>query len=118
MSEQNDRVNHWLHQTAVPPKVINAISKMLQASETLDVVAGELLVFGNEGGSQLASKRFPDMADLLVKGGVQMALQLHLEGRPLPRYVAPAPYQEVQPFNAKQAISNSMTLTRVSSANV
>jgi len=118
MSESNDRVNHWLKENAVPPKVIDAISKMLQATENLDVVDGELVVFGGEGVSQLASARFPDMADLLVKGSIKTALQLHLEGRPLPRYVAPAPYQEVQQFDAKQAIANSMTLTRVSSANV
>jgi len=118
MSESNDRVNHWLQETAVPPKAIAAISQMLQATENLDVVDGELVVFGGEGVSQLASKRFPDMADLLAKGTIQMALQLHLEGRPLPRYVAPTPYQEVQQFDAKQAIANSMLLTRVSAANV
>jgi len=118
MTEQNDRVNHWLHENTIPPKVISAISQMLDAAENLDVVAGELVIFGGEGVSQLASKRFPDMADLLAKGSIKTALLLHLEGRPLPRYVAPTPYQGVQPFDAKQAIAKAMTLTRVSAANV
>jgi len=118
MTEQSDRVTHWLHQTAVPPKVIAAISQMLQATETLDVVDGELLVFGGEGVSQLASKRFPDMADLLAKGTIQMALQLHLEGRPLPKYHAPEQRQAEQTFDAKQAIANSMLLTKVSAPDV
>jgi len=118
MTEQSDRVTHWLHQTAVPPKVIDAISKMLSPAESLDVVDGELLVFGNEGVSQLASARFPDMADLLAKGSIKTALQLHLEGRPLPKYHAPEQRQAEQTFDAKQAIANSMLLTRVSAANV
>ena len=118
MSESNDRVNHWLKENAVPPKVIDAISKMLQATENLDVVDGELVVFGGEGVSQLASKRFPDMADLLVKGGIKTALQLHLEGRPLPKYHAPEQRQAEQTFDAKQAIANSMLLTKVSAPDV
>jgi len=117
MTEQSGRVTHWLHQTAVPPKVIDAISKMLSPAESLDVVDGELLVFGGEGISQLASERFPDLADLLAKGSIKTALLMHLEGRPLPRYVAPTPYKPEQTFDAKQAIANSLTLTRVSSAN-
>jgi len=118
MSESSDRVNHWLNQNAIPPKAISAISQMLSPTETLDVVAGELLVFGGEGISQLASERFPDLADLLVKGSIKTALLMHLEGRPLPKYHAPEQRQAEQIFDAKQAIANSMTLTRVSAPDV
>ena len=117
MSESSDRVSNWLQENAVPPKAISVISMMLTPAENLDVVDGELLVLNNEGTSQLASERFPDMGDLLVKGSVRTALQLHLEGRPLPTYRAPQQYQVFTPLDVKAAVAKHLTLTRVSAAN-
>jgi len=112
------RVDHWLHQNQASASVVVALNQMLNDGECLDVINGELLIFDSQGGSQTALERFPDFQDLLQKKSTATALQLHLEGRPLPRYVAPTPYQDIQPLDAKQAIANSMTLTRVSAPDV
>ena len=112
------RVDHWLHQNQASASVVVALNQMLNDGECLDVINGELLIFDSQGGSQTALERFPDFQDLLQKKSTATALQLHLEGRPLPKYHAPEQRQAEQTFDAKQAIANSMLLTRVSAANV